>query len=325
MDSPLTIAKACGKFLRTGRGFLCQCPVHDDRNPSCEVWMGKVAVLVCCYAGCPSDLIVDELRDRGFHLGRKRPPAEAEARSRRRKSQRSQRDENKTSTLLTVVSRETQLHQRLAADIWRESVDPRGTMVETYLRGRGLDLRGAGEVIRFHPHCPRRGDRQPAMITLLRDLTTDRPVAIHRTYLRPGGGHDGKMMLGPAAGAAAKLTPHAATFGDDLGTWCERLHICEGIETGLGLLQMGMQPVWALLSAGEVARMPVLFAVGELIACADSDDVGDGKRIWSRYETGQHAAFATMDRWLQAGKKARVVCAFGGSKTGDFADVAQQR
>jgi putative DNA primase/helicase len=339
MDSPLTIAKACGRFKATRRGYICQCPVHDDRNPSCEVWQGEVAVLVRCYAGCPSDLIVDELRDRGFRLGRKRPRDEAEARSGRRrlrrlkdkdtepdKSQRSQGDENKATTMLPCVSREMQLYQWLAAAIWCESVDPLGTMVETYLRGRGLDLRGAGEVIRFHPHCPRGLDRQPAMITLLHDLSSDRPVAIHRTFLRPGGGHDGKMMLGPAAGAAAKLTPHAATFDDDLGTWCERLHICEGIETGLGLLQMGMQPVWALLSAGEVARMPVMFAVGELIACADSDDIGGRKTaaIWERHWTGQNAAFAAVDRWRQAGKKARARLAFNEKQTGDFADVAQQ-
>jgi hypothetical protein len=135
------------------------------------------------------------------------------------------------------------------------------------------------------------------------------------------------MMLGPAAGAAAKLTPHAATFAEqDLGAWCERLHVCEGIETGLGLLQMGRAPTWALLSAGAMARLPVLFAVGELVACADSDDVGVDliREPWRRNDTGKIAAFTAADRWLQAGKKARVALAFEEQKTGDFADVVAQ-
>jgi hypothetical protein len=319
MDNPLTIAKGCGKFKPSRRGFMCQCPVHNDRNPSMEIWMGEHSVLVWCYAGCPSDMIVDELRDRGFQLGRRRPREEAEARSRRRKA------EPPPPSATADVSYETQKKTRFAADIWRGSCDPVGTPVETYLRGRGLPLIGAGEVIRFHPNCPRGAERRPAMITLLRDLLTDKPVGIHRTYLASGGGHDGKMMLGACAGAAAKLTPQADTFVQDhLGVWCERLHVCEGIETGLALIKLGRRPVWSLLSAGAIARMPVMPSVGELIVCADSDDIGIDtvREPWARFDTGQNAAFAAVDSWQQAGRRARVLMPFGETRKGDFADVA---
>lgn len=54
---------------------------------------------------------------------------------------------------------------------WNESADPNGTIVEKYLRDRGLDLTDdiAGEVIRFHPTCPWKDEdgsliRVPAMI-----------------------------------------------------------------------------------------------------------------------------------------------------------------
>ena len=52
-----------------------------------------------------------------------------------------------------VTARGTELN---APQVWRKGVDPRGTLVETYLMGRALTLPRdiAGEVIRFHGACP---------------------------------------------------------------------------------------------------------------------------------------------------------------------------
>src|SRR5206468_8203263 len=48
---------------------------------------------------------------------------------------------------------------RRAREIWKQSVDPTGTLVEKYLVGRGLSLKGiAGRVLRFHQGCPWRND-----------------------------------------------------------------------------------------------------------------------------------------------------------------------
>ena len=50
--------------------------------------------------------------------------------------------------------------------------------------------------------------------------------------------------------------------------------MCEGLETGLALLQHGgpgVHCVWAFGSAGAIARFPVIFGVGQLVIFADND------------------------------------------------------
>ena len=60
-----------------------------------------------------------------------------------------------------------------ALALWRESADPRGTLVETYLRFRKLELGEdtAGEVLRWNA-------RLGAMIALFRNIETDAPQAV---------------------------------------------------------------------------------------------------------------------------------------------------
>ncbi len=54
-------------------------------------------------------------------------------------------------------TRRTRLQpHELALQLWREARPASGTIVETYLRHRGLKLPdGSDEVLRFHPACPR--------------------------------------------------------------------------------------------------------------------------------------------------------------------------
>jgi putative DNA primase/helicase len=58
---------------------------------------------------------------------------------------------------------------RLAARIWNESGDPRGTVVETYLRSRGLEFPDGidGEVIRFHRPFRCAGSTAAGMVCLV--------------------------------------------------------------------------------------------------------------------------------------------------------------
>ena len=121
-----------------------------------------------------------------------------------------------------------------AVSIWAEGHDPTGTPIRLYLAGRGIDIPdgAAGGVIRFHPNCPFAGSRTPAMLSLVRDIRTNEPRAVHRTALTSEGQQatiDGKdrLALGPIAGGAIKLTP------DQDVTIC--LGIGEGIETALSL------------------------------------------------------------------------------------------
>lgn len=55
------------------------------------------------------------------------------------------------------------------------------------------------------------------------------------------------------------------------------LGICEGIETGLAVMQhFGFSPVWATCTAGGMARFPVLEGIEAISIFADLDDSGAG-------------------------------------------------
>jgi putative DNA primase/helicase len=57
---------------RSGRGWTCRCPAHDDRTPSLSVTEaddGKV--LVRCHAGCSQDAVIDALRVSGLWPSRR--------------------------------------------------------------------------------------------------------------------------------------------------------------------------------------------------------------------------------------------------------------
>ena len=90
-----------------------------------------------------------------------------------------------------------------ALALWRNGVDPRGTIVERYLNGRGLALDDdlANEVIRFHPALGWREidggpvTRVPAMIAAMRRIDSNEIVAISARRLTPLGEKVGKPMF----------------------------------------------------------------------------------------------------------------------------------
>lgn len=127
--------------------------------------------------------------------------------------------------------------ERQALAVWREAVPVRGTLAETYLRGRGITC-PLPDSLRFHPACWHGGTAQrlPAMIARVDGLPR---LAVHRTYLRPDGSgkaevHPAKAMLGAALGGAVRVA-------DGHGP----LVVAEGIETALSLpsgLLRGLRP-----------------------------------------------------------------------------------
>ena len=200
-----------------------------------------------------------------------------------------------------------------ALRLWREARPAKGTLVETYLASRGLGLPsgligGTGHSLRFHPECPRGEARLPAMLGLMRGIVTDRPVGVHRTFLRGDGlakaaVEPNKMMLGRSKGAVLKLSPDEdVTLG---------LGLAEGIEDGLAVLKSGFAPVWVCLSAGAMASFPVLGGVKLLSVFRDND------------APGAEAAAACVERWQRSGKEARVVKPPRRLK--DFGSIAEER
>jgi phage/plasmid primase-like uncharacterized protein len=169
-----------------------------------------------------------------------------------------------------------------ALSLWSEGRDPRGTMVGRYLVKRGIGI-PPGDVLRFHPKLYHPAGASPGMVALLRDIATDEPCGVHRTYLTSDGKHFDKRMLGRSRGAAIKL---CADDEVNLG-----LGITEGIETALSVMATGWRPVWALGSAGGMRRFPVLTGVEALTIFADHDESG----------AGEAAAEACARRWAAEG------------------------
>jgi putative DNA primase/helicase len=103
----------------------------------------------------------------------------------------------------------------LARRIWDMAGNPRGTLAETYLRSRMLDLTDelAGDVLRFHPQCPWWNedtgviDRVPALVAAFRSIDDNSITAVHRIALRADGSKIGRKMLGIVRRAAVKLAP----------------------------------------------------------------------------------------------------------------------
>ena len=145
-----------------------------------------------------------------------------------------------------------------ALAMWRQGVDPRGTLAERYLNGRNLDLGYdvAAEVLRWHP-------RIGALLALFRNIATDEPQAISRTYLDSAGRKLERKFLGPVGGGAIKLDPDAEVTNG--------LHIGEGIETCVAARDLGLKPTWALGSKGAIGTFPVLAGIDCLTILAEPD------------------------------------------------------
>lgn len=169
--------------------------------------------------------------------------------------------------------------QKTAADIWARSVPIVGTLAETYLASRGLSY--DGEALRFYP-----GGR--AMVGLITDAVTGQAIGLHRTFLDGEGNRTRKMMLGAAGGGVVRLS------ADDEVT--HGLGIAEGIETALACVAFGFAPMWACLSAGNLAQFPVLAGIEALTIFADNDASG----------TGQMDAGKCAERWHGAGREVTI-------------------
>ena len=151
-----------------------------------------------------------------------------------------------------------------------------GTLVETYLRGRGITaLHGTG-ALRFHPRCYYRPDQHsptetwPAMIASVTDLGGHQTGA-HRTWLAPDGSD--KAPIDTSRRAMGDLLGHAVRFGvaDDVMT------AGEGIETMLSLrMALPNLPAVAALSAAHLAAIAFPTTLRRLYIARDDDPAGDG-------------------------------------------------
>ncbi len=155
------------------------------------------------------------------------------------------------------------------------------TLVEAYLRNRGITaLHGTGN-LRFHPRCYYRPDRDrptetwPAMIAAVTDLD-GRVTGAHRTWLDSDGFDPitlGKAPIDTPRRAMGHLLGNAVRFGiaHDIAA------AGEGIETMLSLRGvMPDMPMIAALSAAHLAAMQFPATLRRLYVVRDNDPAGDG-------------------------------------------------
>ena len=141
------------------------------------------------------------------------------------------------------------------------------------------------------------------MVALVTDVT-DRPAAIHRTYLRPGGKGKApvdpdKMSLGPVRGNAVRLAPSTA-----------ELMVGEGIETCLSAMMVG-RPAWAAASAMGLGALALPDEVRSVTILVDGDS-----------DAGERAAMTAAARWQGTGRRVLLCRAPPGK---DFNDLLMEQ
>ncbi|MCJ2012672.1 toprim domain-containing protein [Methylobacterium sp. J-076] len=178
--------------------------------------------------------------------------------------------------------------QARARKMWEEAGDPRETVVEAYLNRRGLELPDdiAGAVLRFHPRCPWERGTMPAMVAAIRCVETGNIVGIHRTALAEDGSKVGRMVYGTASRGAVMLDPYESVQG--------AVTVGEGIETCMTARQIGLGPVWSLISTSNIAALPPLPNVSHLTALAERDTAPS--------QPSATAFEAVARRWHAAGR-----------------------
>lgn len=153
-----------------------------------------------------------------------------------------------------------------------------GTLVQTYLRERGItDLRGTGS-LHFHPRCYYRPEEHsptetwPAMIAAVTDLD-GKITGAHRTWLDPR--RRDKAPIDTPRRAMGDLLGNAVRFG--IGS--DVIAAGEGIETVLSLRQvLPDMPMLAALSAAHLAAILFPDTLRRLYIVRDNDPAGDAAR-----------------------------------------------
>src|SRR6266566_6576600 len=279
-----TLAKAL-RGHRVGRGWVAHCPAHDDRHPSFSIDERNGHLLFRCRARCSQAAVIAALRRRGL-WGRGRLGAASISAATPQHDTKADEASDRQRT-------------EMALRIWAETQPAAGSLVETYLRARGINIPNPPS-LRFHPALKHSsGGRWPALVAVVTRGAEGEPIAIHRTFLSPDGRGKApidrqKMLLGPCRGGAVRLGPVS-----------DRLMIAEGIETCLAAMQGKGWSAWAALSTSGLRSLDLPPVVREVIVLADGDD------------SGESAARTAGLRWRREGRIVRIARAPAGT---DFND-----
>ena len=252
---------------RSGRRYVGACPACGYSN-SFVVSDGGDRPLVFCHACQDTDSVISAIRRRGlWHQG----------------------DDTDQSVVVQTQPRELSRAGVRARELWIQAAAAKGTLVEIYLRSRGI-VAPIPPTLRFlslTKHSPS-DQLLPAMIAAVTVWPERRPCAVHRTFLAGGGNGKAavdtpRMTLGPCRRGAVRLAEAA-----------DLLLVGEGIETCLSAMQATGQPAWAALSTAGLRNLEIPEYVKEVVVLADGDLPGE--------EAAQYAA----RRWVHQGRRVRI-------------------
>ena len=297
-------ARALGGNV-SGSGVICPGPGHSASDRSLSVTPSGAApngFLVNSFAGDDPILCLDYVRAK---LG---IPAFTPTQPRARPTVGHQGPPGyRDSAAPTKPPEPTLNNHALAMAIWHAATNPRGTLVEQYLKSRRLVLpdEAAGETIRFHASCSFGPERFPAMVCLVRNIISNEPQGIHRTALSRDGAaikrnkKTYRLTLGAAANGAIKIDR------DEYIT--QGICIGEGVETCLAGRQMGLRPVWSAVTTGGISNFPVMAGINGLHVFEENDAKGASAK----------AVEACGRRWHAAGRTVVVVTPDAGNDLND--------
>ncbi|MDX1949625.1 MAG: toprim domain-containing protein [Rickettsiales bacterium] len=247
---------------KSGNGYICCCPSHKDANPSLYLYETKSGKLGAkCFAGCSYSDIKQKLASLGvifetnnnyvskvYNLGNPKDTKNPKV-----------LDYKKKSYIQNILSEATS--------------NLENTPVEIYLRKhRGVEKSELPASLKYHPNLWHSATQKsyPAMLAAVQNIDGE-VIGLHRTYLDEITNNKAditpnKMMLGNISGGAVRLS----------GALFAPLIVCEGIETGLSILEAVNYPVWALLSASnfESFSPPPITQVSSIIIATDNDEAG---------------------------------------------------
>jgi hypothetical protein len=223
------------KLGRSGRAFTGDCPNCGYRGFSVTERHGRT--LVKCHAGgCEQADVLDVLRREGLWGGPPQPGWQLP-------TPRGNGGHTANETAAT-------------ARLWQRTKPAEGTVVETYLRERGITI-PIPPTLRYLPAARHTGTGLvfDCMVAAVACVPDRRIIAMHRTFLNAGGRGKANVLnpkcsLGPVGDGAVRLAPAGP-----------KLVVAEGIENALTVMQAVGLPTWAALSAGHRAADPAAPAV----------------------------------------------------------------
>jgi hypothetical protein len=265
-DTAAEIAAQLGG-VREGREWRCECPGCGGHNLTLRVG-DRVPVLVKCFTGCHGRDVLRALREEGLL------------------------EAGNAGNRAVEVDKIAELTSRIreAQNLYRKSLDAQGTLVERYLRLRGITVL-IPAVLRFVGCCPHRNGRYfPAMVAPVVNVDGGQ-IGCHATFLQ----YDGKFAFqnpkdrrecrGAIAGGAVRLADHDPD---------RELIVGEGIETTISAMQIFDLPGWAALSTSGVTGLDLPPEIRRVVLAVDNDDAG------------REAAKAAYYRWKSEGRLVRL-------------------